>query len=91
MFGHREAYLRDNDLRVIGGWRWLESHLMYREIMRRERQKREEESTQLDLLSALRIAAWMRNRSGQNDLTKWVLYPLVSLGFTLTQRSWKVT
>jgi hypothetical protein len=30
---------------------------MYREMMQQERQKREEESAQLDFLSALRIAA----------------------------------
>ena len=51
------AYLKDNELWVIGGWRWLEQRLMYRELMHRERQKREEESAQLHFLSALGIAA----------------------------------
>jgi hypothetical protein len=51
------AYLKGNELWVIGGWHWLERRLMYREMMQRERQKREEESAQLDFLSALRIAA----------------------------------
>jgi hypothetical protein len=51
------AYLKGNDLWMIGGWRWLEQRLIHREMMRRERQKREEESAQLDFLSALRIAA----------------------------------
>ncbi|MFC1712414.1 transposase [Candidatus Poribacteria bacterium] len=51
------AYLKDNELWVIGGWRWLEQRLMYREMMQRERQKREEESAQLNFLSALGMAA----------------------------------
>ena len=51
------AYLKDNELWMIGGWHWLERRLMYREMMQRERQNREEESAQLDFLSALRIAA----------------------------------
>ena len=51
------AYLKDNELWIIGGWRWLEQRLMYRELMQRERQEREEESAQLDFLPALRIAA----------------------------------
>jgi hypothetical protein len=51
------ACLKDNELWIIGGWRWLEQRLMYRELMQREKQKREEESAQLDFLSALRIAA----------------------------------
>jgi hypothetical protein len=51
------AYLKDNELWMIGGWHWLERRLMYRERMQRERQKHEEESAQLDFLSALRIAA----------------------------------
>jgi len=51
------AYLKDNELWIIGGWRWLERRLMYREMMQRERQTREEESAQLDFLSTLRIAA----------------------------------
>ena len=41
----------------MGGWHWLEQRLMYREMMRRERQKHEEGCAQLDFLSALRIAA----------------------------------
>lgn len=44
-------------LLMIGGWRWLEQRLMYCELMQRERQKREEESAQLDFLSALGVAA----------------------------------
>ena len=51
------AYLRDNELRVIVGWRWLERRLMYREMMQREKQKYEAESAQSDFLSALGIAA----------------------------------
>ena len=51
------AYLRDNELWVFGGWHWLERRLMYREMMQRKRQKREEEFAQLDFLSALRVAA----------------------------------
>ena len=51
------AYLKDNELWMIGGWHWLEQRLMYREMMQRERQKREEESAQLNFLSALGIAA----------------------------------
>ncbi len=51
------AYLKDNELWVIGGWRWLEQRLMCREIMQRERQKREAEFAQLNFLSELRIAA----------------------------------
>ncbi len=51
------AYLKDNELWVIGGWRWLEQYLMYRELMQREKQKREEECAQLDFLSVLGIAA----------------------------------
>jgi hypothetical protein len=51
------AYLKDNELWVMGGWHWLEQRLMYREMMRRERQKHKEECAQLDFLSALRIAA----------------------------------
>jgi len=42
---------------IIGGWRWLERRLMYREMMQQERQEREEESAQLSFLSALGIAA----------------------------------
>ena len=34
------AYLKDNDLWVIGGWRWLEQRLIYRELMQREKQER---------------------------------------------------
>ena len=51
------AYLKDNESWIIGGWRWLEQRLMYRELIQREKQKREEEPAQLDFLSALRIAA----------------------------------
>ena len=51
------AYLKGNELWVIGGWRWLEQRLIYRDVMQREKKKREEESTQLDCLSALGIAA----------------------------------
>jgi hypothetical protein len=51
------AYLKDNELWMIGGWRWLEQRLMYRDMMQRERQNREEESAQLNFLSALGIAA----------------------------------
>ena len=51
------AYLKDNELWMTGGWQWLERRLMYRETMQREQQMREEESAQLDFLSALRIAA----------------------------------
>ena len=51
------AYLKGSELWAIGGWRWLERRLAFREEMRREKQKREEESAQLDFLSALRIAA----------------------------------
>ena len=51
------AYLKDNELWMIGGWRWLEQRLMYREMMQREKQKREEECAQLNSLSALGIAA----------------------------------
>jgi hypothetical protein len=56
-FGSKLAYLKDNELWVIAGWRWLEQRLMYREMMQREEQKREAESAQLNFLSALRIAA----------------------------------
>jgi hypothetical protein len=51
------AYLKGNELWVIGGWRWLEQRLMYREMMQREKQKREEEYAQLSFLSALGMAA----------------------------------
>ena len=51
------AYLKDNELWMIGGWPWLERRLIYREMMQRERQKREAKSAQLDFLSALGIAA----------------------------------
>jgi len=51
------AYLKDNELWVIGGWRWLERRLVLRELMQQERQKHEEESAQLDFLSVLGIAA----------------------------------
>ncbi len=51
------AYLKDNELRVIGGWRWLEQRLIYRELIQREKQKREDECAQLDFLSVLGIAA----------------------------------
>jgi hypothetical protein len=51
------AYLKDNELWMIGDWRWLEQRLMYRDMMQRERQNREEESAQLSFLSALGIAA----------------------------------
>ncbi len=51
------AYMKDNDLWIIGGWCWLEQLLMYRELMRRVRQKHEEEFAQLNFLSALGIAA----------------------------------
>jgi hypothetical protein len=51
------AYPKDNELWVLGGWRWLEQRLIHREIMRREKQKCEEESAQLDFFSALRIAS----------------------------------
>ncbi|MBM3240180.1 hypothetical protein FJZ31_28175 [Candidatus Poribacteria bacterium] len=50
------VYLKDNELWVIGGWHWLEQRLIYREIMQREKQKREEESAQLYFLSVLGIA-----------------------------------
>ena len=51
------AYLRDNELWVMGGWHWLEQRLIHREMMQREKQKRGEESAQLNFLSALGIAA----------------------------------
>ncbi len=51
------AYLKDNELWMIGGWHWLEQRLAFREEMRREKQKREEECAQLDFLCALGIAA----------------------------------
>ena len=51
------VYLKDNELWVIGGWHWLELCLTYREIMQQKKQKREAESTQLDFLSVLGIAA----------------------------------
>ena len=51
------VYLRDSELWVIGGWHWLEQRLIYREMMQQEKPKREEESAQLDSLSALGIAA----------------------------------
>jgi len=51
------AYLKDNELWMIGGWHWLERRLMYREMMQREKKKREAESAQLDFLSTLGIAA----------------------------------
>jgi len=53
----RSHHRRRNELRVIGGWRWLEQRLDLRGMMRRERHKREEESAQLSFLSALGIAA----------------------------------
>jgi hypothetical protein len=43
------AYLKDNELWMIGGWRWLEQRPIRREFMQRERQKRAEESAQLKL------------------------------------------
>jgi hypothetical protein len=49
------AYLKDNELWVIGGWYWLERRLMWREMIQRE--KHEEESAQLDFLSVLGIIA----------------------------------
>jgi len=51
------AYLKDNELWMIGGWRWLEQRLMWREMIHWEKQKRKEESAQLDFLSVLGIAA----------------------------------
>ena len=51
------AFLKGNELWIIGGWRCLEQRLTYREMMRRKEQKREEECAQLDFLSALGIAA----------------------------------
>jgi len=51
------AYLKDNELWMIGGWHWLERRLMYREMMKREKQEREEECAQLDFLSLLGVAA----------------------------------
>ena len=50
------AYLKDNELRVMDGWRWLEQRLTYRELMQREKQKREEGGARLRFLSALGIA-----------------------------------
>ena len=41
----------------LGGWRWLEQRLVYREMMQRERQKSEEEAAQFDFLFALGPAA----------------------------------
>ena len=51
------AYLKGNELWMIGGWRWLEQRLIHREMMQRERQKREDQSAQLDFLSVLGLAA----------------------------------
>jgi len=51
------VYLKDNELWMIGGWHWLEQRLMWRERIHWEKQKRKEESAQLDFLSALGIAA----------------------------------
>ena len=51
------AYLKDNELWIIGGWHWLEQRLIHREMMRREKQQREDECAQLDFLSVLGIAA----------------------------------
>jgi len=51
------AYLKDNELWMIGGWRWLEQRLMWREMIHWEKQKHEAESAQLDFLSALGVAA----------------------------------
>lgn len=45
-----------NELWVIGGWHWLEQRLMWREMIRWEKQEREEEFAQLDFLSILSIA-----------------------------------
>lgn len=42
---------------VMSIWLWLERCLIYREMMQRERKKREEESAQLHFLSALGIVA----------------------------------
>ena len=49
------AYLRDNELCVIGGWYWLEQRLMWSEVAQRENHKREAESDQLNCLSVLGI------------------------------------
>ena len=51
------AYLKDNELWMIGGCQWLERRLMYREMIQREKQQREEECAQLDFLSLLGVAA----------------------------------
>ena len=51
------AYLKDNELWVMGGWHWLERRLVYREMMQREKQEREEKCAQLDFLSLLGVAA----------------------------------
>jgi len=51
------VYLKDNELWMIGGWRWLEQRLMWRELIRWEKQRCKEESAQLDFLSALGVAA----------------------------------
>ena len=51
------AFLKGNELWIIGGWQWLERRLMYREMMQREKQEREEECAQLDFLSLLGVAA----------------------------------
>ena len=50
------AYPKGNELWMIGDLHWLERRLAFREEMGREKQKREEESAQLDFLSALGIA-----------------------------------
>ena len=57
ILGEMNYPLKDNELWMIGGWRWLEQRLIHREMMQRERQKREEEFAQLNFLSALGIAA----------------------------------
>ena len=49
------AYLKDNELWVIGGWRWLEQRLIHRELMQREKQKCEEEYAYRILILDLRF------------------------------------
>lgn len=41
------VYLRDNELWMVGSWHWLEQHLMWREMIRWEKQKHREKSARI--------------------------------------------
>ena len=44
------AYLKDNELWMIGGWRWLKQRLIWREMIHWEKQKRKIELVSLGFI-----------------------------------------